>query len=197
MGWKLDVDAVRLAQFRPCVFLANHQSIMDIFVFGAVVPRKTVAVAKREISRIPLFGWFFVRSGNLIIYRGSSEAARRMLEVAARRLRSEGLSVWFMPEGHRNATPTLMPFKTGAFRLALAAGVAVVPVVAAPLESIVDTRRLLSWPGRLAISVLDPVPPPRDATEESLAGWAEAVRAAMQRERDRLALRASAQTAPF
>jgi 1-acyl-sn-glycerol-3-phosphate acyltransferase len=176
------------------VFVANHQSIMDIFVFGAVVPRKTVAVAKREISRIPLFGWFFIRSGNLVIDRGNSEAARRMLEVAAGRLRREGLSVWFMPEGHRNTTPTLMPFKMGAFRLAAAAGVVVVPVVAAPLESIVDTRRLLSWPGRLAISVLDPAPPPGDATEESLAGWAEAVRAAMQRERDRLAARASAAT---
>jgi 1-acyl-sn-glycerol-3-phosphate acyltransferase len=194
MRWKLDVDAVRLAQFRPCVFVANHQSIMDIFVFGAVVPRKTVAVAKREISRIPLFGWFFVRSGNLVIDRGNSEAARRMLEVAAGRLRSEGLSVWFMPEGHRNATPTLMPFKTGAFRLAAAAGVAVVPVVAAPLESIVDTRRLLSRPGHLAISVLDPVPPPRDATEAGLASWAEDVRTAMQRERDRLAKRASEAT---
>ncbi len=186
MGWKIDVDAAKLERSRPCVFVGNHQSIMDVLVLGSVVPRRTVAVAKRELTKIPLFGWFFVRSGNLVIDRGNSDAARRMLSLAAQRLRDERLSVWFMPEGHRQAGPHLLPFKTGAFRLAGAAGVPIVPVVVAPLASIVDTRRHLSRPGRLAITVLDPVAMRPSSSEEEIAACAAAVRETMQGELTRL-----------
>ena len=187
MGWTIDVDAARLAANRPCVFVSNHQSIMDVLTFGSIVPRKTVAVGKVELARIPLFGWFFIRSGNLVIDRGNSDAAKQMMGAAGKRLQAEGLSVWFTPEGHRNSSGTLLPFKTGAFRLAAAAKVPIVPVVAAPLDSIVDTRRLLSRRGRLAVSVLDPVLPLSTPSDEGIPAQASAVREAMQREFDRLA----------
>lgn len=187
MGWKIEVDASRLDASRPCVFVSNHQSIMDLLVYGAIVPRRTVAVGKREISRIPLFGWFFRASGNLVIERGNPEDTRQMLAAAGRRLREEGISVWFMPEGHRNRTAELLPFKTGAFRLAAAAGVPVVPVVAAPLDAIVDTRRMVAHRGRLAISVLERVCLAEGAGEGEIAACSEAVRGAMQREFERLA----------
>ena len=61
-------------------------------------------------------------------------------------MRKEDLSVWFMPEGHRNSGARLLPFKSGAFRLAIAAGVPIVPVVAAPLVAICDMRA--GAPGR-------------------------------------------------
>ncbi|MEP6800424.1 MAG: lysophospholipid acyltransferase family protein [Acidobacteriota bacterium] len=184
MGWKIDVDAARLSASRPCVFVSNHQSIMDLLVYGSIVPRMTVAVGKREISKIPLFGWFFRASGNLVIERGNSEAARQMLAAAARRLKGEGVSVWFMPEGTRNAGPELLPFKTGAFRLAAAAGVPVVPVVAAPLSAIVDTARFVARPGRLPIRVLNPVVVGEG--EAAIAAAAAGVREAMQRELDEI-----------
>jgi len=178
------VNARRLSASRPCVFVSNHQSIMDLLVFGAVVPRRTVAVGKQELSKIPLFGWFFRASGNLVIERGNPEAAREMLAAAGRRLKEEGLSVWFMPEGHRNAGGELLPFKTGAFRLAAAAGVPVVPVVAGPLQAIVDTRRMRTRRGRLALSVLDPVP--IEDGEGQIASAAVCVREKMQAEFERL-----------
>ena len=186
MGWRIRVDHEKLSARRPCMFVGNHQSIMDLLSFGSVVPRRTVAVGKREIARIPLFGWFFVRSGNLVIDRGNSEAAKKMLAAAGRRLKDEGLSVWFMPEGHRNSGPELLPFKTGAFRLAAAAGVPVVPVVAGPLHPIVDTRRIEAHRGSLEISVLDPIEIPPDPSEEQITQIASTVRAAMQSELDRL-----------
>jgi 1-acyl-sn-glycerol-3-phosphate acyltransferase len=64
--------------------------------------------------------------------------------------------------------------------------VPIVPVVAAPLEPIVDTRRLLARPGRIAMLVLDPIPPPPDGDEAAIAASATAVRAAMQAELERL-----------
>jgi 1-acyl-sn-glycerol-3-phosphate acyltransferase len=186
MGWTIDVDDRRLSASRPCVFVSNHQSIMDVLVFGAVVPRRTVAVGKRELAKIPLFGWFFVRSGNLVIERGNSDAAREMLAAAGRRVNDEKLSVWFMPEGHRNSGAALLPFKRGAFRLAAAAGVPVVPVVAAPLTSLVDTRRLLAHRGRLSISVLEAVMLPAGAGETDIERAANEVRSSMQKELERL-----------
>jgi 1-acyl-sn-glycerol-3-phosphate acyltransferase len=189
MGWKIEIDGEKLAASQPCVIVSNHQSIMDVLVFGAIVPRRTVALAKVELTKIPLFGWFFVRSGNLVIDRGNSEAAKEMLAAAGRRLQAEGLSVWITPEGHRNDSGQLLPFKTGAFRLAASAWVPIVPVVAEPLEAVVDTRRLLARRGRLRISVLDPVAPLEGAaaeSEETVRAQASRVRAAMQAEYDRL-----------
>jgi lysophosphatidate acyltransferase len=90
-----------------------------------------------------------------------------------------------MPEGHRNPGPQLLPFKTGAFRLALAAQVPVVPIVAGPLAVIADTTRRLARPGVLRVTVLEPVrtdtPDPRSVSE-----LAATVRSRMQEELDRL-----------
>jgi 1-acyl-sn-glycerol-3-phosphate acyltransferase len=159
MGWSIEVeDRERLEAFRPCVIVGNHQSFLDIVTFGAVFPRRTVSAGKREIGRIPIFGWFYRLSGNLIIDRAHARSALESLEQAARTMAEEKIAVWFMPEGHRNPGPELLPFKTGAFRLALAAGAPIVPIVAEPLTVVCDTTRHLARPGRLRMLVLEPVP---------------------------------------
>ncbi|HLN81543.1 MAG TPA: lysophospholipid acyltransferase family protein [Thermoanaerobaculia bacterium] len=186
MGWRLKVtNRELLDSARPCVFVANHQSFLDVVTFGSMFPKRTVSAGKREIGRIPVFGWFYRLSGNLVIDRSNPLAARDSLDDAARTIRDERVSVWFMPEGHRNAGPELLPFKTGAFRLALAAGVPVVPIVAAPLSAIADTKRRLARPGTLRVTVLDPITP--DASSpRAVADLTELTRAAMQKELDRL-----------
>jgi 1-acyl-sn-glycerol-3-phosphate acyltransferase len=190
MGWRIDVaNRPRMDEFRPCVFVANHQSFLDVVTFGSVFPRRTVSAGKREIGRIPIFGWFYRLSGNLVIDRANPRDARDSLDAAARTIREEAVSVWFMPEGHRNTGPELLPFKTGAFRLALAARVPVVPIVAEPLGVIADTQRRRARPGVLRVTVLEPVT--TDGPEPaSVAQLASTVRARMQEELDRL--RASA-----
>jgi 1-acyl-sn-glycerol-3-phosphate acyltransferase len=180
MGWRIDVEnRDRLDRYRPCVIVANHQSFADVVTFGSVFPRRTVSAGKRQIGRIPIFGWFYRLSGNLIIDREHARSARDSLAGAARVLRDEDVSVWFMPEGHRNPGPELLPFKSGAFRLAQAAGVPILPVVAGPLAAIVDFRRRLARPGRLAIRVLEPVPTEGVAPRE-LPELAARVRSLMQ-----------------
>ncbi len=192
MGWRIQVEhRERLYATRPCVFVGNHQSIMDLLTYGAIVPKMVVAVGKKEIGKIPLFGWFFRFSGNLVIDRGNSEDASRLLAEAARRLTDEGVSVFFMPEGHRSKGQELLPFKTGAFRLAAAAGVPIVPVVAEPLQVIVDTARRLARRGVYRFRILEPAPCP-GAGEEEIVAAASAVRARMQRELDDLPATATA-----
>lgn len=189
MGWRIEVsNRERLDDARPCVFVANHQSFLDVVTFGSIFPRRTVSAGKREIGRIPIFGWFYRLSGNLVIDRGNPRDARDSLEEAARTIREESVSVWFMPEGHRNVGPELLPFKTGAFRLALAARVPIVPIVAEPLGVIADTERRLARPGVLRVSILEPVPTdtPEPRTVSELAAT---VRSRMQDELDRLRAR--------
>jgi 1-acyl-sn-glycerol-3-phosphate acyltransferase len=193
MGWKVAVTPDgAFGAIRPCVYTGNHQSIMDVLVVGSVVPRKVRPVAKKEIAAIPLFGWFYRKAGNLVIDRGNSGDARRLLAEAVRRIRQESLSVWFMPEGHRNTGRELLPFKTGAFRLAADAQAPLVPVVTEPLGAVVDTRRLLARRGTLRIHVLPAMPPPRSAEDEQdVVACAARVREAMQAELDRLRVTAA------
>jgi 1-acyl-sn-glycerol-3-phosphate acyltransferase len=186
MGWSIEVEnRERLEAFRPCVIVGNHQSFLDVVTFGAVFPRRTVSAGKREIGRIPIFGWFYRLSGNLIIDRAHARSALESLEQAARTMAEEKIAVWFMPEGHRNPGPELLPFKTGAFRLALAAGAPIVPIVAEPLTVVCDTNRHLARPGRLRMRVLEPV-----ATEgldsKDLPSLVFAVRSSMQAALDEL-----------
>jgi 1-acyl-sn-glycerol-3-phosphate acyltransferase len=186
MGWSIEVEnRERLEAFRPCVIVANHQSFLDVVTFGAIFPRRTVSAGKREIGRIPIFGWFYRLSGNLIIDRAHARSALESLEQAARTMAEEKIAVWFMPEGHRNTGPELLPFKTGAFRLALAAGAPIVPIVAEPLTVVCDTNRHLARPGRLRMRVLKPV-----ATEgldsKDLPSLVFAVRSSMQAALDEL-----------
>lgn len=161
LGWSIRVDRPDvLRAARPCIFVANHQSILDLVVFGAIVPSRTVALAKKEIARIPLFGWFFRAAGNLIVDRGNAGQTADALAQAGAIVARERVSVWIMPEGHRNAGSELLPFRSGAFRLAAAARVPVVPVVAEPLEAVVDVRERRTRPGALRVRVLDPIAPP-------------------------------------
>jgi 1-acyl-sn-glycerol-3-phosphate acyltransferase len=187
MGWRIDVDdRERLETLRPCIIVANHQSFLDVVTFGAIFPRRTVSAGKREIGRIPIFGWFYRLSGNLIIDRAHARTALESLEEAGRIMRKEKIAVWFMPEGHRNRTSVLLPFKTGAFRLAIASGSPIVPIVAGPMTAICDTERHRARPGVLRMRVLAAISTeglgPRD-----VAGLASTVRETMQQALDALA----------
>jgi 1-acyl-sn-glycerol-3-phosphate acyltransferase len=180
MGWKVAVEhRERLEECRPCVIVANHQSFLDVVTFGSFFPRRTVSAGKREIGRIPVFGWFYRLSGNLVIDRTHARSAHDTLEAAAEAMGREKISVWFMPEGHRNTSGTLLPFKSGAFRLAIAAGVPVLPVVAEPLTAIADPPHRRLRRGTLRVRVLEPMPT-RGLTHKDIPALMENVRSTMQ-----------------
>ncbi|MFN2385851.1 MAG: lysophospholipid acyltransferase family protein [Thermoanaerobaculia bacterium] len=184
MGWTIDVAGrERMDAARPCVFVANHQSFLDVVTFGSIFPPRTVSAGKREIGRIPVFGWFYRLSGNLVIDRDHPRGALASLQAAAETIREENLSVWFMPEGHRNTGPGLLPFKSGAFRLAGAAGVPIVPIVASPLSALADPSQWRARRGTLRVRVLEPVSIEGSGSE---AETAARVRARMQEAVDEL-----------
>jgi 1-acyl-sn-glycerol-3-phosphate acyltransferase len=139
----------------PCVIVANHQSNMDLFTFGHVVPRRGVSVGKKSLRYIPLFGQLYWLSGNIMIDRGNPRKARESLEITRRAIKEKQMKIWVFPEGTRNGGKNLLPFKQGAFRMAIDAEVPIVPVC---VNSYLQTLTLNKWHGgSIRIEVLAPV----------------------------------------
>jgi len=113
---------------RPAVFVFNHQSGIDMLLLCRLLRRDIVGVAKQEIRRNPIFGPAFALTGTVFIDRFDRERAVAALAPAVETLR-QGISIVLAPEGTRSATPRPGRFKKGAFHLAMAAGVPIVPIV--------------------------------------------------------------------
>ena len=114
----------------PYVFMSNHRSQYDILAVVVALPEFQLRwVAKKELTRIPVFGWALKRAGHVIIDRSDSAQAVASLR-AARAQMLEGISVVIFPEGTRStAGEALLPLKKGGFMLALETGFPIVPIV--------------------------------------------------------------------
>jgi 1-acyl-sn-glycerol-3-phosphate acyltransferase len=123
--WRLGVEGA-WPEGGPFVVVANHQSILDILLLSRL-PREMKWIAKEELFRIPWVGWMLRMSGDIAIRRGDPESGGEAL-ARAREYLARGMSVMIFPEGTRSKKGTLLPFKSGAFRLALDAGAPVLPV---------------------------------------------------------------------
>jgi len=152
---KADVDSLRNKP-GTCVIIANHQSNYDLFVFGNVVPYRTVCIAKKSLKWVPLFGQLFWLAGNVLIDRGNAHKARRSMLTTTHTLQHKDTSIWVFAEGTRNFGETLLPFKKGAFQMAIAAGV---PIVQVCVSTYVKHMKLNRWDsGDILIRSLPPIP---------------------------------------
>jgi len=112
---------------RPGIYVANHQSQLDIPALVLAMPIDFRVVAKRELAFIPVFGWALWLAGFVLVDRRDRDSAIRSLDRAARRVRA-GTSIVVFAEGTRSPDGRLQAFKKGGFVLALQAGVPIVPV---------------------------------------------------------------------
>jgi 1-acyl-sn-glycerol-3-phosphate acyltransferase len=111
---------------RPFVVVANHQSIGDIAVVSCL-PWEMKWVAKAELFRLPVAGWMMRLAGDIPVDRGDAQSRRRVF-WRARRVLERRCSVMFFPEGTRSKDARVRRFQAGAFRLAIEAGVPILPV---------------------------------------------------------------------
>lgn len=152
-GIRLEVrGAAHLEMARPCVFLLNHQSGVDPILICALLRRDFVGVAKRELRRNPLLGPAFAFAGTVFVDRLDHEQAVRSLSPAVETLRA-GLSIAIAPEGTRGQGGALAPFKKGGFRLAMQAGVPIVPVVILNSQDVLPGGNWLMRPGCVSVVV--------------------------------------------
>jgi len=172
---------------RPCVFVANHQSYIDYPILSALFPRDTTVVGKRELGRYPVVGWLYRRAGQVLIDRDRPRAARETLDAVTEAVRTRGISAFVFPEGTRaSRRGELLPFKRGAFDVAIRAGVPVVPIVVAPLKPRTELRRGRLLPHRVRIVVDEPIAT-TGLTVDDARDLAARVRQRMQQTLDSLA----------
>jgi 1-acyl-sn-glycerol-3-phosphate acyltransferase len=150
--WHTDLDPRQ-----PYVFMANHLSTVDIWALFVVLPFKLRMIAKKQLGRIPIFGWA-MRAGRFIfIDRTNAVAARRSIDVAKERIRN-GQSVLLFPEGTRSRDGTLGPFKKGGIHLAIDAGVPIVPIAISGSREAMPRGSLLLRSGVVRITIGRPIP---------------------------------------
>jgi 1-acyl-sn-glycerol-3-phosphate acyltransferase len=121
----------------PQIVVSNHVSGYDIFALAAVLPPPFSFVGKQELNRIPFFGRAWLAAGHISIDRSNRQRAIATLQEAGRRIREERSTVIIFAEGTRSTTGELLPFKKGAFTLAVESGVPIVPTV------IIDSERIM------------------------------------------------------
>jgi 1-acyl-sn-glycerol-3-phosphate acyltransferase len=135
--WTVRVSGVRIANPRnPYVVVSNHESFADILLL-CNLPWEMKWMSKVEILRIPYLGWMMALAGDIPVDRGSRESAVRALERCRQTLRNR-VSVMIFPEGTRSTTDAMLPFKDGAFRLAIKTGMPILPL------ALVGTRDALA-----------------------------------------------------
>ena len=157
-GVKLDVKMhAPLQPGRPYVFMPNHASMVDIWAVFVAIPATFRFIAKKQLSRIPLFGWAMAAGRFIFIDRQNAASARRTVQEAARRIRS-GQSVVIFPEGTRTRDGHLLPFKKGGFHLAMDSGVDIVPVAIKGSREIMPRGAALIRAGTVTVEVGEPIP---------------------------------------
>ena len=149
--------AEKLDKNKRYVFIANHQSALDIPVVYATIKHGISFIAKKELFYIPIFGWGMAAVGHVWIDRSNARKARSSIIRAVKHLRKSRVSLVLFPEGTRSADGTIGDFKTASFTLALQAGVQAVPVVLHDTRLCLPKSTIMLRPGVIHVDICDPL----------------------------------------
>jgi putative phosphoserine phosphatase/1-acylglycerol-3-phosphate O-acyltransferase len=160
---------------RPAVFIFNHRNNFDAFIVVRLVERKFTGVAKKEMANNPITVSLGKLADVAFVDRADSTSAVASLK-GVQRAAKKGLSILIAPEGSRlDTTDDVGPFKKGAFRMAMAAEIPIVPIVIRNAEVIAATKGNSLHPGTVDVTVLPPISV-ADWTRETLDERIEEVR---------------------
>ena len=155
-GAGIRVESRGAAPDGAVVYVANHQSMLDILVLTLGIGAPFVFVARASLGAVPIVGAILRHSRCVLMDRKAPGGAERAMEQAGERL-AAGESVLFFPEGTRSYGPDVRAFYPGAFRLAQAAGVPVVPVAVDGAWALVNERERTARPGVVTVRVGAPL----------------------------------------
>jgi 1-acyl-sn-glycerol-3-phosphate acyltransferase len=155
MGFYYKIDkAQEFESDKSYMFIANHTSMVDIMLMLVSTKKPFVFVGKQELSKIPLFGFFYKRTC-ILVDRSNSKSKHSVFESAQKRI-NQGLSICIFPEGKvpDDESIVLDEFKNGAFRLAIDHQLTIVPI------AFLDNKKCFSYtifsgqPGILRVKIL-------------------------------------------
>jgi 1-acyl-sn-glycerol-3-phosphate acyltransferase len=187
--WHFRTTGVPIADPRhPYVAVSNHESYADIFLI-CYLPWEMKWMAKKTIFRIPLMGWIMRMAGDVPLVRGNRQSALGALAMCRDRL-DKKVSVMVFPEGTRSTTDDLLPFKDGAFHLAVEAQVPILPIAVAGTRECMAKHSFRVRRAHAVCEVLEPVPTAgltaddvpalRDRVRDRIDGARRALRAQLE-----------------
>lgn len=154
MGFKVKIEYEQeIEKGKSYMFSPNHTSMIDIMVMFLTTKNPFVFVGKKELAKIPLFGFIYRRTC-ILVDRGNAQSRKAVFDEANKKLQ-KGVSVCIFPEGlvPEDESVVLAPFKSGAFRLAIDHQIPLVPI------SFYDCKKRFSYtffsggPGTLRVKV--------------------------------------------
>jgi 1-acyl-sn-glycerol-3-phosphate acyltransferase len=172
---------------RPYVVVSNHESFADIMLIS-LLPWEMKWLSKAEMFRIPVVGWMMTLAGDVPVKRGFGPSALEAMRICRERLANK-VSVMIFPEGTRSTSVDMLPFKDGAFRLAIEAGVPVLPLALSGTRLALPKKGFIMGRARAQVRVLEPVET-AGLTLEDVGALRDRVRAAIADARAELGARA-------
>ncbi len=142
---------------RPQILVGNHASWFDVMAIAHCVEKPFHFIAKKELESVPVFGPAWKAAGHISIDRADRGSAIASLDRAADRLRNETAALVIFAEGTRSPTGELLPFKKGAFMLAIRSGVEIVPFAVCGSRAVMPKGRWRVRPGTITVRFGEPV----------------------------------------
>lgn len=151
---------------QPYIVTCNHNSLLDIPLSSPYIPGPNQTIAKKEFTKIPIFGWYYER-GSVIVDRKSDASRRKSYELMKAAL-EKGFHMCIYPEGTRNRTQEpLKRFYDGAFKLAAESGYPIIPAVILNTKKALPANRFLYlMPHKLGLHFLQPIEVGNRSAEE-------------------------------
>jgi 1-acyl-sn-glycerol-3-phosphate acyltransferase len=140
---------------RPYVVVSNHESFADILLISHL-PWEMKWLSKAELFKVPVLGWLMRLAGDIPVRRGEGRSAVEALQ-RCRTVLKQRVSVMIFPEGTRSPTRDMLPFKDGAFRLAIDAGVPVLPIAVSGTGTALPKHGWLFGRAKAEVRVLEPI----------------------------------------
>lgn len=185
LGIEVKVEGRKyLEKSSPCIFIANHQSALDILVLGETWPKKCVVTAKKALKYVPFLGWFMSLSGALFLDRSNRSKSLNTLNEGIQEIIDLKGSIWMFVEGTRSHTTKLemLPFKKGAFWLAQHSKLPIVPVIISNTSTINNSKLGIFNQGTIHVKVLEPMSLKDVETKEEMNEFVDKVQTLMVNE---------------
>lgn len=165
---RVEVQGAEHAQSdRSYVVVCNHQSMYDILVVYGWLRLDMKWVMKAELRKVPFIGMGCEKAGHIFVNRRSHKQAAEAINAALERL-GDGIGILFFPEGTRSNDGRLLPFKKGAFRVAIDQQIPLLPVTVVGTKEIIPNKTLKLFPGK-ATMVIHPAIETKGLSNDDLA----------------------------
>lgn len=151
------MEHLPVGETSPAILLVKHQSTLETFLMPTLMPHPLAYVFKRELLKVPFFGWAMGRLDMIHIDRQQGPQAFAKVVTQGQALLARGVWIIMFPEGTRIARGQRGNYKTGGTRLAVATGAPVIPV-AVTSAKVWPRKAFIKRPGLVDVSIGKPIP---------------------------------------